>query len=190
MLKNSLARVLEKIISPRLSCGKILELGPGKIWPSLNLVSQRVALDTIGIGYTIKEKAQALKRAGELEIKSRVKYYTEGLLKFPLREQSIDGVISFGALHAWERPQVIFDEVARVLKKGGVFFIGDANHDLNWLHKLLVNYSNTYYKEVYKKRITIKTIDKITQVLNTTNLPAFKVERYGPDIWITNCFNS
>jgi ubiquinone/menaquinone biosynthesis C-methylase UbiE len=43
--------------------------------------------------------------------------------QMPFVEESFDAVFTNGYLYEWGEPKVIFDEIYRVLKKGGLYYV-------------------------------------------------------------------
>lgn len=184
MLKNSLAMMLRQIIRPRLICGRILELGPGRIRPALKLLENSRDLDLLGLGYTGQERDLAMAEARQLGLLARVEYKTGELTDISLPDQSVDAVLSFGSLRAWKQPIVIFDEIARVLKFGGEFFLGETRCDLGWPGALLAGYGNPDLKEIYHFRKKCPGVPELRELLAYTRLEHARVEIQGPDVWI------
>jgi ubiquinone/menaquinone biosynthesis C-methylase UbiE len=61
--------------------------------------------------------------------------------KIPLGAEGVDAVFSSGSLHEWSEPVKTFNEIMRVLKPGGKFFIGDLRRDIlspvKWFMRML-----------------------------------------------------
>ncbi len=184
MFKNSLSKMLRQTIQPRLTCGKILELGPGRARPSLKLLGNSRDLDMLGIGYTSQERDMAMDEARQRDLLTRVEYHTGELTDISLPDNSVDAVLSFGGLRAWKQPIVIFDEIARVLKFGGEFFLGDARSDLGWPGAQLAGYSNPDLKEIYHFRKQCYSVSEMRELLAHSRLENGKVEIRGPALWI------
>jgi ubiquinone/menaquinone biosynthesis C-methylase UbiE len=48
-------------------------------------------------------------------------------------DNTFDAVFTNGSLHEWAEPQAAFDEIWRVLRPGGRYFISDLRDDMNFL---------------------------------------------------------
>lgn len=184
MFKNSIPLMLQQIIRPRLTYGRILELGPGRIRPALKLLGHSRDLDLLGIGYTSQERDMAMAEARQLGLLTRVEYHTGELRDISLPDHSVDAVLSFGGLRAWKQPIDVFDEIARVLKFGGEFFLGDARCDLGWPGALLAGYGNPDLRESYRFREQCPSVPELRELLAHTQLEHARVEIRGPDVWI------
>ena len=74
----------------------------------------------------------ALKNAKEYGLTDRVKYVISDATKaFPFNSNTFDAVISNGSLHEWSDPIAVFNDILRVLKTGGRFFISDLKRNLS-----------------------------------------------------------
>ena len=98
--------------------------------PTLQVVGVELSADMIRVA----ESNRALERADNVSFIQGDAAQLERL-----ETASIDGVISNGSLHHWVAPVAVFDEVARVLKPGGVFAICDNRRDISFGGRLLVS---------------------------------------------------
>jgi ubiquinone/menaquinone biosynthesis C-methylase UbiE len=127
--------VAELRLNPR---GRILEIGPGPGWIGILLAKQLPGSEIVGLELSpdmirIAEQNRAVE---EVENVRFVQGDAADLSKF--EAASFDGVVSNGSLHHWLDPVVVFDEVARVLKPGGVLAINDNRRDMGLGGRALV----------------------------------------------------
>jgi ubiquinone/menaquinone biosynthesis C-methylase UbiE len=54
----------------------------------------------------------------------------------PFADGTFDLVISSFALHHWDRPLEVLDEIARVLRPGGWYYLADLCREVSWLQRL------------------------------------------------------
>jgi len=73
----------------------------------------------------------AEKNASEYGLESRVKYIAGDAHKLPFMGSEFDRVFSCELLHELEELVLIFNEIYRVLKPGGKFFMSGLRRDMN-----------------------------------------------------------
>lgn len=185
-MSTSLIKWINKRIKPQLSCGQVLELGPGCIYPGLKLVAGNAYLDLVGVGYSSDERQRAQDLARSAGLARQCQYLDETVQLDELPEQSMDAVISFGALHQWEHPAKVMNQIDRVLKQGGLYFIGDARGGRSWLRRWTTIASDSQLKQLYQQRQDKLTLAEIKEWVVSTKLEQAQVVVQGPDLWISN----
>ncbi len=184
---NHFEVMLKKVIQPKCLAGTVLEIGPGTLWPGLRLLQQNARLDLKGVGYSAEERSQALEKAKQWQCRARVEYLPpRDEKKFFLPDRSVDVVISFGALHAWQQPAAVCNEIARVLKVGGGFFIGDVRQDAKWWSSALLSNRTPGLKAVYQAKKQSHSLSEFRALLAGTRLEHGVVQTRGPDVWVLN----
>lgn len=71
----------------------------------------------------------AQKNANDYGLNNRVEYIISDAQNLPFKENSFDAVFTNGSLHEWQNPKQIFNEIHRVLKPDGNYFISDLRRD-------------------------------------------------------------
>jgi len=122
-------------LNPR---GRILEIGPGPGWIGIWLAKQLPGSEIVGFELSpdmirIAEQNRADEGVENVRF---VQGDAADLSRF--EAASFDAVVSNGSLHHWLDPVVVFDEVARVLKPGGVVAINDNRRDMGFGARALV----------------------------------------------------
>lgn len=128
----------KEIIRSGIDYGLALEIGPGPGYLGLEWLKQTAGtqLKTLEISPAMIVVARQNAEAYELEHRWDVE---EGSgEKIPIETGAFDSVFSCGSLHEWSQPEKTFDEIMRVLKPGGKFFIGDLRRDIFWPVKWLM----------------------------------------------------
>jgi ubiquinone/menaquinone biosynthesis C-methylase UbiE len=129
----------DQIINSGISSGTALEIGPGPGYVGLEWLKRTKGTRLTGLEISPAMIGVAEKNAGEYALSDRVKYVQHNAVnKFPFPDNSFDGVFANESLHEWENPKSIFDEIHRVLKPGGRYFISDFRRDINPLVKYLM----------------------------------------------------
>jgi SAM-dependent methyltransferase len=109
----------EFFVNALAGCSRILDVGCGEGWPSLYLA--RAHLQVVGIDVSGKhlETAQAVAALMGLD---NVQFIEANLLSLPFPDSSFDGVCYGGNVLTYDfNPQIILNELYRVLRPGGVF---------------------------------------------------------------------
>ena len=170
----------ELILKTGINHGLCLEVGPGPGYLGLECLSKTegTALRALEISADMIKMAE--KNAGEYGLLDRVKYVKGDAQKMPFEDETFDGVFTNGSLHEWSRPDRIFDEINRCLKRGGKYMISDMRRDMNpffkWFLKLM-----TKPKEIKPGLVSSinasYTIQEITAILSKTNLKSATVKK-------------
>ena len=78
-------------------------------------------------------KALAERNAQAYGLTERARYHLGSCDRLPFEKDTFDAVFTNGSLHEWANPCGAFDEIWRVLKPGGQYFISDLRRDMNRL---------------------------------------------------------
>ena len=103
--------------------GVCLDVGSGGGYLGLSL-AKITALDFIFLDISQKALDKATKNIAEDSLQARAKTLLADVHRIPLRDHSIDLVISRGSIPFWKDPQKALGEIYRVLKKGGKAYVG------------------------------------------------------------------
>ncbi len=100
--------------------------------------------------------------------------YVKGkAMEMPFEDESFDHVVSNGSLHEWKGPIVVFNELFRVLRKGGRYNISDLKRDVGFLKRMLV-LGSTKPKGMRPGLISslnaAYTVSEITELLRNSKL--------------------
>jgi len=113
--------------------GQALEIGHGPGYLGLEWLKQTI--DTRLVGLDISPDMQALAKcnAQAYRLTDRTEYRLGSCDQLPFDDNTFDAVFTNGSLHEWANPCGAFDEIWRVLKPGGRYFISDLRRDMNFL---------------------------------------------------------
>ncbi len=114
-----------------IDSGEVLEIGPGPGYTGLEWLKATENTKLTGVEISPEMISVAEKNAAEYGLSERVKYVEGNAMSIPLGDNLFDAVFSNGSMHEWEDPVSVFNEIARVLKPGGVYCITDLRRDLS-----------------------------------------------------------
>jgi len=162
-----------RVIAFGIDSGLALEIGPGpgylglewlKKTTNTNLKCVEISGDMIKI---------AEKNTKEYHFTDRVEYKEGKAEVIPFSDNMFDAVFTNGSLHEWPDTMKAFNEIYRVLKRGGKFFISDLRRDMNPFMAFLLK-MNSQPKEIRPGLISsihaAYTKEEIVVLLNKTPL--------------------
>lgn len=116
-------------VARRVQAGKILEIGPGPGYISIEVAKLLPKAENVGLDVSRTMVEIATRNAVDAGVDDRVAFQLGNAAQMPFPVKSFDFVFSSGSLHHWKEPTLIFDEIYRVVKDGGEVFIGDLRRD-------------------------------------------------------------
>jgi ubiquinone/menaquinone biosynthesis C-methylase UbiE len=123
------------ILQAGISQGLVLEIGLGPGYLGLEWLKKTQDAQLKALEISADMIAIARRNARDYGLEDRVAY-VQGDAQHMLFESNLfDGVFTNGSLHEWSQPQRILQEVHRVLKPGGRYFISDLRRDMHPLVK-------------------------------------------------------
>lgn len=177
----------DDIIKSGITEGLALELGPGPGYLGLEWLKNSEGTRLKGLDISADMIAIAERNAKAYGLRSRVEYVRSSGDKMPFDNNMFDAVFTNGSLHEWADPKNTFNEMWRVMKKGGKIFISDLRRDMFFLLKWFL-YLATKPKEIRPGLISsinaaytppeLKDIMKDTKLANcevTGNLIGVKI---------------
>jgi ubiquinone/menaquinone biosynthesis C-methylase UbiE len=99
---------------------------------------------------------------------------------FDMEDETFDVVFSTGSLHEWEKPINVFNEMYRVVKKGGKIFVSDLRRDLRWIAKnmMLMSIKDKAMKPGFISSLNAAyTVEEIRGILKKTDIKQFNVTK-------------
>ncbi len=123
------------LIQEEISSGIALEIGPGPGYLGLEWLKKTEGTRLKGLEISEDMIAIAKKNAAEYGLSDRVEYSQGDAQRMHFEDQYFDAVFTNGSLHEWANPEGILNEIARVLKPGGRYFVSDMRRDMNILAK-------------------------------------------------------
>ncbi|HBE77597.1 MAG TPA: class I SAM-dependent methyltransferase [Firmicutes bacterium] len=143
----------DHLIKSGIDHGLALEIGPGPGYLGLEWLHKTndTTLKAVEISQGMIHLAEH--NADEYNLRDRVTYIPGDAKDLPFKDGGFDAVFSSGSLHEWAEPLRIFNEIYRVLKSGGKYYISDLRRDLNPIIKFLI-VKSTESREIIPRFIT------------------------------------
>lgn len=109
-----------------IKIGTILDIGSGTGFLALEIAENNPRLKVYGIDLS----PQMVRIASRHSVSVRnVRFIVADAAEIPFENESMDFIVSTGALHHWSRPGKVFEECHRVLKSGREAWIYDPCPD-------------------------------------------------------------
>jgi ubiquinone/menaquinone biosynthesis C-methylase UbiE len=141
------------IIKSGITKGCVLEIGSGPGYLGLEWLKQTEGTTLKGLDISKDMLSIAERNAKEYGLSERVEYIHGRGDRIPFEDESFDAAFTNGSLHEWSQPKETFNEIWRVLKKEGKFFISDLRRDMFFLVRWFL-WINTKPKEIRPGLIT------------------------------------
>ncbi len=130
------------IIKYGINEGSVLEIGQGPGYLGLEWLTKTQNTNLTGIDISESMIKIAEKNAKEYGfLNSRAKYIKCDAHELPFDNESIDNVFSNAVIHELGDPVKLFNEISRVLKPGGKYYLSDLRRDMNPVIKFLMKKS-------------------------------------------------
>jgi ubiquinone/menaquinone biosynthesis C-methylase UbiE len=168
-------------------CGLDVGTGPGPI--AVEIARQRPGLTMVGLDLAAHMLEEASRQAARAALDSRGAWSQADGHCLPFADGSFDLVVSSLALHHWDDPLRVLNEIARVLRRpdtargepGGRYYIGDVCREVNLLQRLFAYSSipvvslpfGSYrrYGGYYESVRAGYTVDEAEELLKRSDLP-------------------
>jgi len=121
----------DDIIKTGITSGHALEVGPGPGYLGLEWLKRTEGTILTGLDISPDMLEICRRNAGEYGFADRATYVESKGQSMPFEDDYFDAVFTNGSLHEWENPVAVMNEIARVLKPSGRYFISDLRRDMN-----------------------------------------------------------
>ncbi|MCK4354367.1 MAG: class I SAM-dependent methyltransferase [Dehalococcoidia bacterium] len=118
--------------------GNALEIGPGPGYLGLEWLKHIAGTTLMGVDISRDMVDLARRNAAQYGLTPRAKYVLADACHMPFEDKRFDCVFSSASLHEWLDPRPVLNEVARVLRPGGSYYITDLRRCMSGLWKLMV----------------------------------------------------
>lgn len=110
-------------VAAKMRSGAVLDLGSGTGYLAIEIARRSPGLRVYGIDLSRQMVKIARRHARGID---NAHFVFGNAASLPLRDSSLDLVVSTGASHHWKMPRRVFEECYRVLKAGGEAWIYDG----------------------------------------------------------------
>lgn len=171
----------ESILNSRVDLGCALEIGPGPGYQGLEWLKKTEDTTLKGLDISEEMVALAMKNARDYGFESRAEYFLGDASSIPFGDGYFDAVISTNSLHEWSHPMKTFNEIQRVLRPGGKYFISDLRRDMSPLMKwfiLLQPVRSAKMRSGFISSVNASyTLSEIPELLANTRLQDSKISQ-------------
>jgi ubiquinone/menaquinone biosynthesis C-methylase UbiE len=124
--------------------GEAVDLGCGAGQLVMEMTRKAPGLHMTGIDLSEKLLADARQSAQRVGMEDRVDFRLGNVEEIPFPNQSMDLVISTASLHHWTDPLKVLNEIDRVLKPGGAYYVFDLRRDMALPFYLLIWFATQF----------------------------------------------
>ncbi len=128
----------ESLLKSRIDLGCALEIGSGPGYEGLEWLRRTEDTTLKGLDISQDMVVLAREKVNDYGLDGRAEYYVGDAARIPFRDGHFDAVFSINSLHEWANPKGVFDEIYRVLRPGGKYFVSDLRRDMNHLVRWLI----------------------------------------------------
>ncbi len=159
--------------------GKLLEIGPGPGYISIEIARLLPEVEIIGLDLSDTMIEIAEQNAKEHGVSERIEFRKGDASKMPLEDCLFDFVVSNGSLHHWKTPVQVFNEIYRILKSNGRAMISDLRKDApsekvrEWTTVIDSKIMRWGFRHSIKESYTAQEIERI---INDTQFRQFEVK--------------
>jgi ubiquinone/menaquinone biosynthesis C-methylase UbiE len=170
--------------------GEAVDLGCGAGQLVMEIAQKVPGLHMTGIDLSEKMLVDARQSAQRVGMEDRVDFRLGNVEEIPFPDQSLDLVISTASLHHWTDPLKVLNEINRVLKPGGAYYVFDLRRDMALPFYLLIWFATQFIvpaalhrvNEPMGSRNASYTVQELADLVRQSRLRGGQVTT-GP-IWI------
>lgn len=119
------------ILKSGITDGHALEVGPGPGYLGLEWLKATEGTRLTGLDISPDMLVVARQNVREYGLQDRATYVESPGGEMPFDDGMFDAVFTNGSLHEWDDPVAVLNEIARVLRPGGRYFISDLRRDMS-----------------------------------------------------------
>jgi ubiquinone/menaquinone biosynthesis C-methylase UbiE len=124
--------------------GEAVDLGCGAGQLVMDMARKAPDIHVTGIDLSENLLGDARQSAQKAGLEERVDFRLGNVEQIPFPDESLDLVISTASLHHWTNPLKVLNEIHRVLKPGGAYYIFDLRRDMALPFYLLIWFATQF----------------------------------------------
>jgi ubiquinone/menaquinone biosynthesis C-methylase UbiE len=136
LVRAAYRRFIAGALAQEVGQGYGLDLGTGPGYVAVEVARQRPGLRIVGLDLAVHMVERARRLSNRTGLDGRGIWPQADGHCLPFADDTFDLVISSFALHHWDDPVLILDEIARVLAPGGRYYIADVCRELSSFQRL------------------------------------------------------
>ena len=109
--------------------GRLLEIGPGPAYVSIEIAKRLSSVEIIGLEISDSMIEIAQRNAKEYGVSGKITFKKGDASKMPFEDSEFDFVVTNGSLHHWKKPTQVINEMHRILKPGCSGLVSDLRKD-------------------------------------------------------------
>jgi ubiquinone/menaquinone biosynthesis C-methylase UbiE len=182
-------RKLAATVASAIQSGKVLEVGPGPGYVSIEVARLLQQVEVVGLDLSETMIEIARRNADEYGVSERVEFRQGNASHMPFEDSRFDFVMSSGSLHHWEESPQVFSEIYRVLKPGCRALISDLRRDVpqeavkKWTDAIASRFMRWGVKHSFSEAYTPQ---EVKGLLEGSGFESFdvKVGEWDMQIWL------
>jgi ubiquinone/menaquinone biosynthesis C-methylase UbiE len=120
-----------KILKAQITSGIVLEISPGPGYLGIDWLAKTEETKLVGLDISNEMLKRSRANATSEGLQDRAEYVHGDACSIPFKDDQFAAVFANGGLHEWADPITVFNEIARVLKDGGRYWITDLRRDMS-----------------------------------------------------------
>jgi ubiquinone/menaquinone biosynthesis C-methylase UbiE len=182
-------RKLAATAASAIQSGKVLEVGPGPGYISIEVARLLPQAEVVGLDLSETMIEIARRNADEYGVSERVEFRWGNASHMPFEDSRFDFVVSSGSLHHWEESRQVFGEIYRVLKPGRRALISDLRRDVpqeavkKWTDAIGSRFMRWGIKHSFSEAYTLQ---EVKGLLEGSGFETFDVKagEWDMEIWL------
>jgi len=182
LLNKPFVEMLSKL---NLERGRVLDLGTGPGWIPIELAKRKPGWEIWALDASADMLAEGERRARAAGVGERIHFVEGDATKLGFGAGEFDLVYSHFVLHHMDRPEVMFNEAARVTRGGGKVVIKDLLRQPNlktrfllWFSKYVLRYSELQMQMYEESMDAALTFAEVREALRRSKLCMAKVSAF------------